>query len=140
MKVKEKSLQTLIKEADEWFSLYIRLEQADKYGYILCACGCGKRIPWKQSQCSHMAPRTYMIARYDIRNACAATRECNYYDEKHADKIAEYLEAKHGQGNTLYVRMLISGRPIWKLVRPEVAEIRDTYKAKFNELKKKKGL
>lgn len=135
---KEKSLQTLINEADDAFSLYVRCFYADDNGKIRCSCGCGAYLPWKQMQNGHFVVRGNNTVRWDPKNAAPVTVHCNYFDPSQKAKIGIFINRVFGEGTTDEIEIL--GKTTIKLMRFEVEEIRDSYKLKFNELKKAKGL
>lgn len=134
---KKESLQSLIKEADAWFSKYIRILYADSSGMVTCSCGCGKRLFWTQMQASHFINRSNMATRYEFYNVVPATRECNYYDPEHSEKIGLFIANKFGYQTATNLQF---SRSTTKFTRPELEEIINTYKTKFQELKKSKGL
>ena len=78
-----------------------------------------------------------MATRYELHNVVPATRECNYYDPDHVEKIGIFISNKFG---LQAARNLLSSHSIMKFTRQEIVEIIDTYKKKFQELKKQKGL
>lgn len=66
--MKQRKLSFLKKEADKWFSLYIRLKYADWKGYVKCYT-CGHTSHYKKGmQCGHFASRRFMNTRFDEEN------------------------------------------------------------------------
>ena len=79
------SLSSLIKECDHVFSIYIRLRDSDEHGYVTCACGCGKRVYWTRSQCSHYIVRSNMATRFNEYNCVATTEKCKYFKARNRE-------------------------------------------------------
>ena len=64
----ERKLRLIKKEADSWFSLYIRLKNSDWRGYTTCYT-CGHVSHYKKGmQCGHFASRRFLNTRFDEEN------------------------------------------------------------------------
>src|SRR3990167_6251381 len=90
VKDKPKSIGKLKKEADKWFSLYVRIS-----GKRECYT-CGKKAGYKELQCGHFVHRHIRNTRYDLRNARPQCIGCNIFGngKPHifAEKLLEELE------------------------------------------------
>lgn len=87
------------------FSRYIRLRDANQYGYCRCI-SCGKIVHWKECDAGHYVNRRHMGLRYDEKNVNAQCRACNRFDEgnqigytrglikKYGSEVIQYLEVK----------------------------------------------
>lgn len=74
------SKTALVKEADKWFSYYIRLKHSDKNGYCRCI-SCGKVYFWKYIQNGHYMSRRYMSTRFSEDNCRPQGVECNIFNQ-----------------------------------------------------------
>lgn len=133
-KTKEKSLSTLIKEADEQVSLFVRMSAADDTGTISCVC-CGERVFWKDADCAHYKDRDNMATRFWLPNLGAASRDCNRFD--HYNHIARWTA---NMGHSEATHLNVVSHSLMKYTRKELEELIEDYKAKNAELRKKKGL
>ena len=100
--MKKKSVAKLKKEADKWFSRYIRQRDTDHTGYGECIT-CGRSYHWKEAQAGHFVSRKTNKLRYDERNVNLQCVGCNMFksgeqyiygkeiDQKYGDGIAEEL-------------------------------------------------
>lgn len=66
-----------MKEADKWFSEWIRLRDSDSNGRVKCVT-CSHTAHWRQMQCGHFVTRGHQATRYDEKNASGQCRGCNY--------------------------------------------------------------
>jgi len=94
---KRTSLAKTKKKADAFFSIYIRMRDADKNGVAECIT-CGVKRPWKQMQNGHFVSRRVSLLRYDEENCNAQDYSCNVM--KHGDlyTYAKNLDLKYGDG------------------------------------------
>ena len=59
-----------IDKADKWFSIYIRLRDANNEG--ICSCiTCGKMFLWKNVDCGHYVKRQFQGTRFNEKNSHA---------------------------------------------------------------------
>lgn len=131
MKEKKKSVQTLIKEADTAFSIFIRLRDADDRGIITCPT-CGVRTWWREADCCHLIPRGQMSTRYDEMNAVGGCVDCNRFNSsEHVEKLRAYLTEEFGED--LISQMEILSKRLQKFMPFELEEIRDGYKKLIKE-------
>lgn len=94
---KKKSVSSLKRIADAYFSKYIRLRDADRYGYCECI-SCGVKKHWKDMQNGHFVKRSVSLLRYDDENCNAQCLGCNMFKsgEQYAYSLA--LDLKYGDG------------------------------------------
>jgi len=128
------TIQKLRKEADKWFSLYIRLRQADKMGWIRCYT-CRKPIYWTEAECSHFKDRRYLLFRYDEKNAKACCHRCNCVLDGNKVKYEQKLRKEYGDE---VVNNLINNQAIVKLSIPDYEVMIRGYRMKVKELKQGK--
>ena len=58
-----KSISKLKKELDKWFSLYIRLRDADENGVVICFTS-GRAYPYKNIHAGHFMSRRCLSTRW----------------------------------------------------------------------------
>lgn len=128
----KKSVASLIKEADEAFSEYVRRRDADQGGYITCV-SCEARVPWRQADCCHYIDRGQMVTRYNEMNAAAGCRECNrFFPVEHKVQFRYWLIRKFGlKGVESMVRQ---SRSLQKWMPFELEELTDFFRKKSKEL------
>jgi len=98
---KKASITKLKKKLDKYFSLYIRLKNADSNGYNYCYT-CNKRDYYKYLQCGHFISRKYLATRFDEDNCRPQCPACNVFrygeqyrfGQKLGTKLAEQLQVK----------------------------------------------
>lgn len=127
---KEKSLSTLIKEADTVFSTYIRLrDQKAGNGQIHCFI-CGTRLTFAQACCGHWIRRDKMPTRFSELNCHSLCYECNMNDEiDHGPYNRAMVERYHYRADDLRDLLTLSNS-LQKYSRFEIGEIIQEYKGK----------
>ena len=92
-----KTYKQLIKEADKYFSIWIRTKDADSNGMVACYT-CKKQDHWKKMDCGHYISRKYLSTRYYEKNCKPQCKHCNVFSEgnKPAFAIALRKEYKNG--------------------------------------------
>lgn len=129
----EKSLSTLIKEADEVFSKYIRKRDANKqHPFYLNCFTCGKPERIEFAHCMHFIDRDQMATRYDEMNCHGGCENCNCFDSKHGEKYHAAMIHKYGESNVADLQW--KARSLAKFARYELEEIIETYKHKLKNL------
>lgn len=94
---KTKSKLTLRKEADKWFSIYIRLRDRGENGLVRCYT-CDRETEWKKMQNGHFAPRQYLGTRYNEKNNHSQDYACNVLYNGQPSKYAQHLIKDYGAG------------------------------------------
>lgn len=93
---KPKTVAKLKKDADKYFSKYVRLRDSEN-GVAECIT-CGVRKPVSQMQAGHFVRRSVNLLRYDEENVNAQCVGCNMF--KHGEQYAysKALDLKYGDG------------------------------------------
>ncbi|RUA15245.1 MAG: recombinase, partial [Flavobacteriia bacterium] len=90
------------KELDKWFSLFIRLREANEYGMVQCFT-CGKVAHYKDGmQNGHFQSRKHMSTRFDEENCQVQCIKCNMFSQGEQFKFGIHLDAKYGEGTAEY--------------------------------------
>jgi len=126
-----------ISSADDWFSKYIRLRDANSDGWCVC-CTCGKWIHWKEITCGHFQKRGRPGTRFNEQNCAAQCRACNSYKDGEQYKHGRYIDTKYGEGTAdKLVSLAWAHGTIHKHDEKIIAAF---YRAKAREIAKQKGL
>lgn len=93
---KKRQERTILRaKLDEYVSKFVRLTNADEYGYCYCVtCGCRKH--WKEIQAGHFITRGKNATRWDLKNIHCQCFTCNVRQNGNYPKYAEYLIATYG--------------------------------------------
>ena len=126
MRKNKTSRQKAVKEADKWFSLYIRLDTQLEYQ----GCPfCGKSI----EHCFHFFSRVNYATRWEEGNAIGSCAGCNFkmefapypFYKWYADTLGQFaLDEMNKKHHT-----------IGKFATEEIAEIAAKYKKLYEDLK-----
>lgn len=136
-KRKTESLSTLIKEADDVFSDYIRLSECDENGTGRCFI-CRSRVWWKGADCAHYEDRDNMATRYNEINCHLCCQYCNRYDPDHRGKYSVAMRDVYG--NYTVDELEKQAKSMMKYMKHELKELIEEYKLIVKELKKQKHL
>ena len=102
----KKTVSKLKKELDKWFSLYIRLREANEYG--MCQCfTCGIVRHYKEGmQNGHFQSRKHLTTRWDLKNCQVQCSGCNVFKCGEQFIFGQKLDAKYGEGTAekLYIK------------------------------------
>ena len=129
-KRKKLTIPKLRDKAWRVFSLYIRLSDADKYGYVGCVT-CGKRGHYKDMQAGHFKHGKDRECYFDERNVHPQCVSCNHFHKTTAmQNYTVFMLKKYGQ--KVVEELLDSKKIIWK--REVLEDILGTYKRKLKEL------
>jgi hypothetical protein len=112
-KPKRKSVSSLKKEADKYWSIYIRLRDSDKYGMVECI-SCGTKKPWKTMQNGHFVSRSSSTLRYDEENCNAQCVGCNMFKQGNQFAYSLALDMKYGVGTANKLHSKRSETHKWK--------------------------
>ena len=133
-----KSISKLKKELDKWFSLFIRLRDADSNGLVFCFT-CGRSKHYKSGmQNGHFQSRKHLSTRWDEENCQVQCVGCNMFKAGEQYKFAINLDAKYGEGTAEELEFL--ARTIMKVSRIDYEEKISYYKERVEKLKKDKGI
>src|SRR5690554_4632435 len=125
----KKSVAKLKKEADKWFSLYIR-HRDSKDGLAECIT-CGVSKPIKEMQNGHFVRRSVNLLRYDERNCNAQCVGCNMFKAGELYLYGKALDMKYGDGTADELMSL--RHKTHKLTIPELEQIIQDAKEYLNE-------
>ena len=92
-----KGVAKLKKDADKWFSIYVRRRDSNKNGIASCIT-CGVKKPWKEIQNGHFVSRRVNSLRYDDENCNSQCYSCNVMKYGEQYKYAKELDMKYGDG------------------------------------------
>jgi hypothetical protein len=133
----KKSISKLKKLLDKWFSLFIRLRDADDNG--LCQCfTCGKVDHYKKLQCGHFQSRRKHSTRWDIRNCQVQCVKCNMFNQGEQYLFAIGLDSKYGEGTA--DELIFLSNQTTKFTRVEYEDYVFYYKSIVENLKQEKNL
>lgn len=93
---KLKAVKQLKKDADKFFSIYIRLRDSDNGVGSCISCGATKH--WKELQNGHFVSRSSSTLRYDEENCNAQCVGCNMFKQGNQYAYALALDLKYGDG------------------------------------------
>ena len=120
------TISKLKKELDKWFSLYIRLREANEYGMVQCFT-CGIVRGYKDGmQNGHFQSRKHMATRFDEENCQVQCIKCNIFDSGQQYLFSLRLDEKYGAGTSEELEYL--ARTIHKVSRVEYEEQISYYK------------
>ena len=135
----KKTVSKLKKELDKWFSLYIRLREANEFGYCQCFT-CGVVRHYKDGmQNGHFMSRKHLATRFSEDGNCEVQCvSCNIYNSGMQYKYSLMIEEKYGEGRAEELEAL--SRTTLKISRFEYEEQIEYYKNIVNNLKEEKGI
>ena len=134
----KKTISKLKKELDKWFSLYIRLRDANEYGMVQCFT-CGVVRGYKDGmQNGHFQSRKHMATRFDEENCQVQCLKCNIFDSGQQYLFSLRLDEKYGEGTAEELEFL--ARTTLKISRVEYEEQISYYKQLVENLKEEKGI
>jgi hypothetical protein len=121
-----------IKEADKWFSKYIRLRDS-KNGIGTCIT-CHRKKDWKYMDCGHYIKRQHISTRYDEQNCNIQCKHCNAFEQGANEKYKVAIDIKYGKGVADELELKKQMRA--KLSTKDLLFIADYYKSKFNDIQR----
>jgi hypothetical protein len=123
--------------ADKYFSLYIRLRDADENGCAKCFT-CGAYKPVKEMDCGHWIKRQHQVTRFSEMNCQVQCKRCNAFEQGRDSDFERNLIKKYSK-DKLAALVVLSKLP-FKRAQFELDEIAKYYKQKATELAKDKNL
>lgn len=132
-----KNLSTAKATADQWFSKYIRLRDADSLGVCTCIT-CGRRRHWKEMDAGHFVSRRYMSTRYEKRNCHAQCQTCNKYNAGEQYKHSLAIDHLYGEGTAQY--LMDMSKDIVKVNKQYVMKLAQQYAEEAKTIAKEKGI
>jgi hypothetical protein len=134
----KKTISKLKKELDKWFSLYIRLRDANEYGMVQCFT-CGVVRGYKDGmQNGHFQSRKHMATRFDEENCQVQCIKCNMFSQGEQFKFGINLDAKYGEGTAEELEFL--ARTTMKFSRYDFEDKISYYGTLVEKLKEEKGI
>ena len=92
------SRPTLMRKADEAFSLFIRTRDSQAYeGRAFRCISCGRVLPIEQCDCGHYVNRSHMSLRFSESNCQGQCRHCNRFQEGNIQDYRKGLIRKIGE-------------------------------------------
>jgi len=134
----KKTISKLKKELDKWFSLYIRLRDANEYGMVQCFT-CGIVRGYKDGmQNGHFQSRKHMATRFHEDNCQVQCIKCNMYSQGEQFKFGLALDFKYGEGTAKELEFL--AKTIMKFSRADYECEISYYKNLVENLKSEKQI
>jgi hypothetical protein len=135
----KKTISKLKKELDTIFSVYIRLREANEYGYCQCFT-CGVVRHYKDGmQNGHFQSRKHLSTRFSEDGNCEV--QCvsvMFFVGVSSTFFGIDLDAKYGEGRAEELEFL--ARTTLKISRAEYEEKISYYKNLVSNLKEEKGI
>lgn len=123
--------------ADKWFSMFIRLRDADENGLAKC-CTCGTIKPIKLMDCGHFIKRQHQATRFSEYNCAPQCKRCNAFEQGRNEEFEKYLLNRWGLNR---VNMLKSAvHQTYKTSQYKIDYLAALYKQKATELSRAKGI
>ena len=138
-KLEDKNISQLKKKADEWFSRYIRIRDADDNGYVRCIT-CDAIEIWKYVDAGHFVPRQHLGTRYNKKNVNGQCKKCNNKDWHQGEQYrhGKAIDVKYGEGTADLLNEV--PRDNQKISRSEYMQIIQGYRTQARAIAEKKGL
>lgn len=137
-KLEQKTAQQLVKEADKYFSWYIRLRDSDYVkeksewqgtciscpnSYLVAFMDRGKLHFTNYVDNGHFVSRGHKIVRYDEENCNLQCKRCNKWLSGNAVNYRLGLDAKYGAGTADKLIQLAAAHPVYNLTKPYLLQI-----------------
>jgi len=132
-----KTISKLKKELDKWFSLYIRLRDANEYGMVQCFTS-GRVYHYKKIHAGHFMSRRHLSTRWCETNVQPQSAADNLFGQGEQFKFGLNLDSKFGEGTA--EELQYKSRTTLKISRIEYEEKISYYKSLVEKLKKEKGI
>ena len=132
-----KTISKLKKELDKWFSLYIRIRDADDLGFVKCYTS-GRYYHYKNIHAGHFMSRKSHSTRWDEVNVQPQSIADNLFAQGRQYQFGVNLDAQYGEGTAESLQQ--KAREIKKFSRVDYEKKITYYKDLVNKLKKEKGI
>ena len=132
-----RSISKLKKDLDKWFSLYIRLRDADDLGFVKCFTS-GRYYHYKSLHAGHFMSRKHLSTRYCEYNVQPQSIKDNLFGQGCQFQFGKNLDLKYGHGTAEDLQ--IKSKQIEKFSRADYEEKISYYKSAVENLKKEKGI
>ena len=132
-----KTISKLKKDLDKWFSLFIRLRDADDLGFVKCFTS-GRYYHYKNLHAGHFMSRKSHSTRWDEINVQPQSIGDNLFGQGEQYKFGKELDLKYGEGTSESLQQ--RARQIQKFSRVDYEEKISYYKSAVEKLKKEKRI
>lgn len=134
---KRMSISQLTKKLDAIFSLFIRLEGANKQGMVKCFT-CDGVHHYKSIQNGHFQSRRFMSTRFDPLNCAPQCYACNVGMSGMQYEFGKRIDAKYGNG--IADLIVQKSKLVQKFTPEEMLEMIEYFKEKVDKFKKQKDI
>lgn len=128
---KKKTISQLKKEADKWFSIYIRTREMDEDGFVSCFT-CGRKNHWKKMHAGHFQSRRHLSTRWHPKNVEVQDPKCNLFGQGEQYVFSVKLDQKYGEGTAEEMKTL--SNTIMKFSRFDYEMLIEEYKEKCKDI------
>ncbi len=132
-----KTISKLKKELDKYFSLFIRLRDADDLGNVICFTS-GRTYHYKNIHAGHFMSRKCLATRFCEINVQPQSAADNLFGQGKQYQFGKELDLKYGEGTA--ERLQQKSKQIEKFSRIDYEEKISYYKSCVDKLKKEKGI
>ncbi len=136
-KKKPDTISKLKEKVWKWFSIYIRLRDADWKGFTQCVT-CGKTDYFSKFHAGHFVPGRHNIILFDPRNCHSQCLRCNIHLKSNPRKYEAFMKRKYGQKVIDELDRL--DNELKQFTREELQTLLSKYQNKAKKLLKKQGL
>ena len=127
----------LTSKADKWFSMFVRLRDADENGLARCIT-CGVVKPVKQMDCGHFVKRQHMGTRFSEYNCHTQCKRCNAFEQGRNEDFERALISMYGEDRVNLLKS--ASRQATKTNKATLEYLAAYYKQKAVELARAKGI
>ena len=124
-------------KADKYFSLFIRLRDADENGCARCIT-CGTYRDVRNMDCGHFIKRQHMATRFSEINCAAQCKKCNAFEQGRDADFERALIEKYGHEKIDLLKA--SKNKTFKRSQINLNYLADYYKQKATELSREKEI
>lgn len=132
-----KSISKLKKELDKYFSLFIRLRNADDLGFVKCYTS-GRFYHYKNIHAGHFISRKCLSTRWCEINVQPQSAADNLFGQGEQYKFSKALDYEYGEGTAEELQE--KSREIKKFSRVDYEEKISYYKELVKKIKKEKEI
>lgn len=129
------TLKSLMRKADDIFSKFIRLRDADTNGTVRCFT-CGSYHKWQDITNGHFIKRQFTVLRFNEMNCQSQCVTCNAFLQGNDEAFYTHLVKKYGVDMVNWLRSQAKRR---KWHRYELEALIKTYGEKVRRLLEEKG-
>lgn len=132
--MKKKTRSQLVKEADKYFSLYIRYRDGEETpdGWYANCITCDARKPIKEMQAGHFMSRRYYATRWEDLNVATQCSSCNVFKQGEQFKFGKAIDNLYGDGTA--DRLEKECKVIRKITTSELEQIIEDAKQYISEV------